>query len=98
MPREVIERELGGITIAPATTQLKARWGTSMAGLLRRAHDLGKISDSVYRGINVEFSQAGYRSAEPVDVPIDDPQLVTSCVHARLQAGRHRPTWLMPHG
>ena len=86
MPREVIERELGGITIA-RLAQLKARWGTSMAALLRRAHDLGKISDSVYRGINVEFSQAGYRSAEPVDVPIDDPQLVTSCVHARLQAG-----------
>jgi Zn-dependent peptidase ImmA (M78 family) len=86
MPREMIEKELGHISIA-RLAQLKARWGTSRAALLRRAHDLGQVSDSVYRGINVEFSQAGYRSSEPVDIPIDDPQLVTGCVRERLKAG-----------
>lgn len=90
MPQQVIADELTDISIA-RLAQLKGRWGVSMAALLRRAHDLGRISDAVYRRTNIEFSQAGYRTTEPVDVAIDDPQLVASCVRLRLQVGETVP-------
>jgi Zn-dependent peptidase ImmA (M78 family) len=86
MPQQDIRTELGEVTVAKLA-RLKARWGVSMAALLRRARDLDTIGEAGYRRMNIEFSQAGYRTNEPVDVPAETPRLVSTCVYARLQEG-----------
>lgn len=86
MPRAGIAGSLDNLTV-PRLAKLKAEWGVSMAALVRRARDLGRLSDSQYRQMNIEFSRAGYRTREPVEVPIDSPSLVRSVVDRRLASG-----------
>ncbi|ADJ49038.1 XRE family transcriptional regulator [Amycolatopsis mediterranei S699] len=54
---------------------LKQRWKVSMAALVRRAHDLGVITDWRYRTLNVELSSLGYRTDEPGVLPAEHPRL-----------------------
>jgi Zn-dependent peptidase ImmA (M78 family)/transcriptional regulator with XRE-family HTH domain len=82
MPANVIRAELGNLDM-PALARLKARWGVSMAALIRRARDLAQISDYRYKELNIELSKAGWRSREPVEVPPEHPRLLVTVV-ARL--------------
>lgn len=100
MPRADIVPELRQVSV-PALARLKRRWGTSMAALLRRARDLDQISDAAYRRLNIELSQAGYRTREPVEVPQEQPQLVQRRVRERLDAGERvadlaEQAWMTP--
>ena len=79
MPAAVIGGELGNLDM-PALARLKARWGVSMAALIRRAHDLGAISDYRYKELNIEMSKAGWRSREPVQIPAERPGLLAEAV------------------
>jgi Zn-dependent peptidase ImmA (M78 family) len=45
--------------------QLKRRWGVSLAALVRRARDVGVISDHAYYRANVHISAVGWRQREP---------------------------------
>ena len=75
MPASEIRSELQGLDLARAA-QLKVRWRTSMASIVRRARDLQVIDEAKYRSLNVQISQRGWRRAEPVEVPREEPSLL----------------------
>ena len=64
----------------PALARLKARWGVSMAALIRRGRDLGEVTEYRYRELNIELSKAGWRTREPVEVPAERPRLLADAV------------------
>lgn len=86
MPRADIAPHLRELSLA-RLARLKQEWGVSMAALLRRAHDLGQISDFQYRRLNIELSQAGYRTREPIEVDPETPRLVADRVRGLLAGG-----------
>lgn len=70
-----------------------------MAALLRRARDLGQISDFQYRRGNIELSQSGYRTREPIEITPEEPTLLAARVRERLNDGESvadlaRLTWM----
>lgn len=79
MPAAEMRDELRNLSM-PALAKLKARWGVSMAALIRRARDLGTISDYRYRELNIELSKAGWRVKEPVDIPGERPRMLADWV------------------
>lgn len=87
MPRVDIADHLRDVTVA-RLAQLKPHWGVSMAALLRRARDLAQISESTYRRLSIELSSAGYRTREPVEVPVEVPHMVAGRVRELLAAGK----------
>lgn len=86
MPRADIKDALQGATI-PRLAELKSEWGTSIAALARRARDVGAISDSAYRGLNIELSMSGHRKSEPVYIEPEQPSLVRDVIHRRQAEG-----------
>jgi len=86
MPARVIRSELANLDM-PALARLKVRWGVSMAALIRRARDLGAISDYRYKELNIELSKAGWRSREPVEVPPERPSLLREVVSRLREKG-----------
>jgi Zn-dependent peptidase ImmA (M78 family)/transcriptional regulator with XRE-family HTH domain len=53
---------------------LKARWGVSLQALIRRAHTLEIISPSQYRSLSAQLGARGWRTREPVAVPVERPR------------------------
>lgn len=86
LPSAVGSRLLKDVDL-PRLAQLKAQWGISMAALVRRARDLGTISDYRYKQLNIELSAAGYRTREPVVLPIETPRLLPDLVCRRRAEG-----------
>ena len=75
MPAEQIEPELQGLTLAKLA-DLKERWKVSMQALIRRAYQLGAISERQQRSFFMRMSQMGYRKAEPFSFPQEEPTLL----------------------
>lgn len=86
MPRADISSQLRDVSLA-RLARLKQEWGVSMAALLRRSRDLGEIGDFQYRRLNIELSQAGYRTREPVEIPVEVPRLIECRVRDLLANG-----------
>lgn len=86
MPRTDIAAELKDVTV-PKLAHLKSHWGVSMSALLRRARDLAQISEATYKRLNIELSTAGFRTREPVEIPVENPTLITSRVQELLRSG-----------
>jgi Zn-dependent peptidase ImmA (M78 family)/transcriptional regulator with XRE-family HTH domain len=87
MPASQVRADLQVAPITPARLlQLKARWRTSAAALLRRAVDLAVITDSRYRSINTQMSALGWRTAEPEPLPSERCRLVPNLVHSAVRA------------
>lgn len=76
---DIREHFTDGVDLVRLET-LKARWGVSMAALLRRAHSLGAITDWQYRNVTIEMSALGYRSVEPGEVDREQPTAVHDAV------------------
>lgn len=45
--------------------RLKSKWGMSIAALIRRARDLGELSEAAYKDFQVRLSRLGWRKVEP---------------------------------
>lgn len=86
LPRTQVASRLRDVSL-PQLARLKQEWGVSMAAILRRARDLGQISDFQYRRGSIELSQSGYRTREPVEVPPEQPRLLMRRVGERLARG-----------
>lgn len=54
---------------------LKRKYGLSMAAWIRRARDLGIISELRYKSLNIELSSQGWRELEPVEYVGDEEPL-----------------------
>lgn len=74
MPEEEIEGGLEGLTLTGAA-ELKPLWSVSIAALVRRAFDLGKITERKFRYLNMQISSLGYRECEPLPIPREEPAL-----------------------
>lgn len=63
-------------------------WGVSMQALLRRAKDVGTLSDSGYTRAMQRMSALGWRTREPIDIgPPERPQLLERALQTAAQAG-----------
>lgn len=66
--------------------ELKPVWGMSIAALVRRAYDLGEISERQYREFQLRLNRLGWKSSEPINVPSEHPRTIEE-VLGRRQAG-----------
>ncbi|GIK51475.1 MAG: hypothetical protein BroJett014_04480 [Planctomycetota bacterium] len=64
---------------------LKVRWRVSMQALVRRARDLGVITENEYRNLFIEFSRRGWRKHEPVEVQHEEPKLLAEVLTTVLK-------------
>jgi len=64
MPAKSIISELKPLSIQRAAA-LKPYWKVSMAAIIKRAYDLGKISEPYYRKLFSTLSRLGYKTNEP---------------------------------
>jgi Zn-dependent peptidase ImmA (M78 family)/transcriptional regulator with XRE-family HTH domain len=62
--------------------ELKRRWKVSVAALLRRAHDLGKLSEASYRRACVHLNKTGERLQERDEPPAEPPSLLAQAIDA----------------
>lgn len=53
--------------------ELKRRWGMSMGAIAMRAHHIGAITRHELTALWKEIGWRGYRTREPVDVPVEQP-------------------------
>ena len=72
MPRRIIRSDLRNLDLADAA-RLKLVWGVSMAAIIKRAYDLGVISQSKYRRMFTMLNARGMRTNEPIEVPFEQP-------------------------
>lgn len=84
MPRQEIYSHFGRPFNLAKAAELKLYWGVSMAALIRRAHSLGRIGDSYYRGLMTQMSRAGYRTVEPVALPDEEPTVISTVVSTHM--------------
>ena len=68
--------------------ELKRRWGVSMGAIAMRAHDIGAISRHELTAIWKEIGWRGYRTSEPVAVPLEQPVVFRAAVN--IHHSEHR--------
>lgn len=86
-PGDQIGPELTGLTtrdLARLLT-LKQQWGISIAALMQRALDLGKISDRQFREMRVQLNRLGWRDIEPGSVPPESPATLAQVIDVHRQ-------------
>lgn len=65
MPAKAIRKEFPQRFAWNKFFDLKERWKVSVAALVRRARDLGAISEATYKRAMVQYSKNGWRNGEP---------------------------------
>jgi len=83
MPADHIQAELPGTLDWVRFIELKQRWQVSIAALIRRARDLGVMSEVTYlQGVRT-ISARGWRTDEPADLGApESPRLLAEAVKA----------------
>lgn len=69
--------------------ELKKYWTVSVAALAYRLHDVGLLSEWIYRSLYIEMSSLGYRKQEPDSAPREVSQVLAK-VFAALRLERVR--------
>lgn len=72
LPRAAMLRELPTRFRWEHYLELKQRWKVSLAALVRRSRDLGRLSEAAYRRANIQLRRHGY--PEPAEPPMELPQ------------------------
>lgn len=89
MPEKEIGPELERLTL-PIAAALKGCWRVSIASIVWRAFQLGKITERQYRYLNVQIAERGYKTCEPVPIPCEEPALFRAIIDVhRRSHGRH---------
>jgi Zn-dependent peptidase ImmA (M78 family)/transcriptional regulator with XRE-family HTH domain len=89
LPSTVAHEELEEPVTLRSLAYVKARWGISIAALIRRCWDLGIISDTKRTSLEKQLSARGWRKAEPVHVPDESPLLIAKMI--KIAAGTSSP-------
>ena len=78
MPASEVRPHLAQVNTAKLAA-LKPYWKVAMSALLKRAADLGMITERNARYIWMQFSKAGYRLREPaeIDIVVEEPRTLT---------------------
>jgi Zn-dependent peptidase ImmA (M78 family) len=81
MPENDIKPYLTDIDL-PKLATLKPYWKVSMAALLKRAKDLGTVTERHAKTLWIEMGKAGYRVREPIetDLPKENPKLLEEII------------------
>lgn len=78
MPAQQIHDQLPTVVDWPRLFELKRRWQVSLAALLRRARDLGRMTPATYLTAVKSASARGWRRIEPVPLgPPERPRFMT---------------------
>ena len=72
-PEAAIQEELAPALTLNELARLKARWGVSMQALIMRAAGLEIITERQKKYLFMRISKAGWRTREPVEIPIERP-------------------------
>ena len=91
LPRETFEPECPTRLVWPHFRELKERWGVSLAALLRRAHDLGKLSDASYRRGFVHLNRTGERFREKGEPELEQPTVLRTALDVMEDEGATLP-------
>lgn len=88
-PAEQIRPDLAGLSTADLRrlAGLKPVWGISIAALVRRALDIGEISERQYREFQLRLNRLGWRQSEPIALAAEEPHVVERALCTRLAAG-----------
>lgn len=86
-PAESVRPDLVGLTTSDLTrlVRTKTKWGMSVAALVRRARDLGEMSEATYKDFVIRMSRLGWRRSEPGAVEPEMPTLVPRLIKLRRE-------------
>lgn len=87
LPDHVIERQVSESLTLHGYLRIKAEYGISVAAIVMRARDLGLIGASRARSLQIQMSSQGWRTEEPVEVPVEHAMLFDQAV-SRVFGGR----------
>lgn len=82
LPETALREELVPPVTLSQLMELKARWRVSLAALIRRAHDLGVISDRRQTDLFMQLNKQGWRKTEPVPIARERSQTVAQLIRA----------------
>jgi Zn-dependent peptidase ImmA (M78 family)/DNA-binding XRE family transcriptional regulator len=85
LPEREIRAELSGMDLAKAA-RLKPRWRVSMQAIIRRAHDLGELTNKRYTSLFAYMSKLGYRKNEPQPIEPEKPTTIARLIDVHLNA------------
>ena len=71
LPEQAMRQALSEHLSLNNAAKLKVRWRVSMQTLIRRAHDLGIITERHYRYLFEQIGWKGWRKKEPVEIPVE---------------------------
>lgn len=83
MPARDIAADLNGFSLQRAAV-LKPYWRVSMASLIRRAKDIGKITDWQYKNLNIQKNKLNGGIAEPIELPPERPTVLRDLIRVYL--------------
>lgn len=86
MPQFDVTPYLDDISSLYRLQSLKLHWKVSMAALLRRAKELGRITADQYRRTVIHMSSLGYRTREPADADFakEQPSVLQELIELHL--------------
>jgi Zn-dependent peptidase ImmA (M78 family)/transcriptional regulator with XRE-family HTH domain len=83
MPEKEIGPHLRQLSIQKLAS-MKPYWKMSMASMLKRSFDLGKISVFMYRKLNTQISKYGFKLIEPLPIASEEPTVLKDLINVHL--------------
>ena len=84
MPKRDVALDLHSLTVQKAL-RLKPRWRVSMQALIRRARDVGTITDRKYTSLFTYLSKLGYRKNEPGPLAPEHPTTLQRLIDVHFE-------------
>ena len=75
LPKKIAEETIDQHSVLTDFVPLKAKYGISVSAIIKRASDLGLITQTRARSLHIQISAAGWRTEEPVPVAEEHPIL-----------------------
>ena len=91
LPSDAMLRTLSENLTLSNAARLKGRWGVSIQMIVRRARDLGVITERRYRSLFKQIGMRGWRKAEPVEVAAERPRLYRQMAEMIYGSGPDTP-------
>jgi len=88
MPESEIRPDLYSLNLMRAA-QLKSYWRVSMQALIRRAYNIGQLTESQYRRLFTQVSKHGWRLSEPNPLSSENPSSFWALTNVHLEQHRY---------
>lgn len=86
-PASEVKKEWPRGSDLDALLLLKRRWGISLAALVRRGRDVGRLTEQEYRQWNMHLSTSGMHRREPDPTERENPTALTTAIRKFLDEG-----------